>query len=107
MLRDPKRILDAVLDGVVVVDPDGCVEFVNAEACRILETSAEAAIGGRLERIAAENPALAALAQSVLTSGRACIESERSVHRRLASDSLVDVAASPLIEDDGRCCGVV
>ena len=105
--RDLHRVLDAVLDGIAVLDTEGRVELLNAAACRILETSAEAAIGGRLERIAAENPALAALAQSVLTSGRACIESERSVHRRLASDSLVDVAASPLIEDDGRCCGVV
>ena len=105
--RELYRVLDAVLDGIAVLDAEGRVELLNAEACRILETSAEAAIGARLERIAPDDPALAALAQGVLASGRACIETERSVHRRLAGDALVDVAASPLIEGDGRCGGVV
>ncbi len=105
--RELHRVLDAVLDGIAVLDAEGRVELLNAEACRILETSAEAAVGARLERVAPGNPALGALAQGVLASGRACIESERPVRRRLTCDALVDVAASPLIEDDGRCCGVV
>ena len=105
--KDLHRVLDALLDGVALLDAEGRVTLLNAEACRILETSAEAAIGGPIERAAAENPALATLARGVLASGRACVESERSVRRRLAGDSPVDVAASPLVEDDGRCCGVV
>lgn len=105
--RDLCRVLDAVLDGIVVADAEGRVEFVNAEACRILETSAAAAIGAPLERLTAPNPALARLARSVLASSRACIESEQSVQRRLDGDAVVDVAASPLIEDDGQRGGIV
>ncbi|HEY5658884.1 MAG TPA: ATP-binding protein [Myxococcota bacterium] len=105
--RDLDRVLDAMLDGIAVLDAEGRVELVNAEACRILETSAEASTGEPVEAIAAANPALAALARSVLASGRACIESEQSVHRRLDDDVLVDAAASPLLEDDGRRSGVV
>jgi two-component system nitrogen regulation sensor histidine kinase GlnL len=104
---DLRRVLDAVLDGIAVLDAEGRVTLLNAEACRVLETSAEAAVGARLEQIAAENPGLAALAQAVLTSGRACIESEQPVRRRRAGVALVDVAASPLLDNDGRCSGVV
>jgi two-component system nitrogen regulation sensor histidine kinase GlnL len=105
--RDLHRVLDAMLDGIAVLDAEGRVALLNAEACRLLETSAEVAVGARLDHIAAENPALAALAQGVLASGRACIESEQPVRRRRAGDALVDAAASPLIDDDGRCGGVV
>ena len=41
--RDLHRVLDAVLDGIAVLDTEGRVELLNAAACRILETSAEAA----------------------------------------------------------------
>jgi two-component system nitrogen regulation sensor histidine kinase GlnL len=105
--RDLRRVLDAVLDGIAVVDAQGRVELVNAEACRILETSAQAATGMPLERVAAANPALAQLARSVLASGRPHIECEQRLARRYDGDVLVDVAVSPLIEDDRRRSGVV
>ncbi len=40
MARDLRSILDAVFDGVIVLDEDARVEIVNGEACRILEQSA-------------------------------------------------------------------
>lgn len=104
---DPKRILDAVLDGVVVVDADGRIEFVNAEACRILEISAETAAMAPLEQIVGPDHAVAKVAQAVAASGRSIIESERRVQRRFAPDVDVDVAASPLHDDDRQCSGVV
>jgi two-component system nitrogen regulation sensor histidine kinase GlnL len=107
MARDLQRVIDAVLDGVVVVDEDGRVEFLNAEACRILETSAEAATASRIEHILGPDHAVAKVVQTVLGSGRSCIESERPVRRRFAEDVLVDVAASPLLEDDRSTTGVV
>ena len=34
-LRDLYSVLDALLDGVILLDSDGHVVLVNAEACRI------------------------------------------------------------------------
>jgi two-component system nitrogen regulation sensor histidine kinase GlnL len=106
LVRDLQIVLDAVLDGVVVVDDRGRVELVNAEACRILETSAEAALGEPLERIATADAALATMVRTVLVTGRASIESERSVKRRFDEELFVDIAASPLLEGRQRV-GVV
>ncbi len=107
MARDLQRVIDAVLDGVVVVDEDARVEFLNAEACRILETSAEAATMARLGQVVGPDHALAKLVQTVFATGRSCIENERRVRRRFDEDLLVDIAASPLFEDDRSCSGVV
>jgi two-component system nitrogen regulation sensor histidine kinase GlnL len=106
VLRDLQNVLDAVLDGVIVVDDGGRVELVNSEACRILETSAEAAVGEPLDRIAAADAALATTVRTVLVTGRASIESERPVQRGFGEDLFVDVAASPLLEGRQRV-GVV
>ena len=106
MARDLQKIIDAVLDGVLVVDEDGRVEFVNAEACRILGASAENALAARIEDLVGPDHAVAKVAHAVLGSGRSCIESETHVRRRFEEDVVVDVAASPLF--DGRACtGVV
>lgn len=106
MARELKKIIDAVLDGVVVVDEDGCVEFVNAEACRILGTSAEAALSERIDDLVGPDHAVAKVAHAVLGSGRSCIESETRLQRRFEGDAVVDVAASPLFEER-ICTGVV
>jgi PAS domain-containing protein len=42
-------MLDAMLDGVVLLNAKGEVESLNSEACRILETSTEAAVGRPIE----------------------------------------------------------
>jgi len=106
-VRDLRRVLDAVLDGIAVVDAEGRVELVNAEACRILQTSSETATGLPLEEVAAANPALTRLAREALASGRAHIECEQVLARRFEADALVDVAAAPLVEDDRSRGGVV
>jgi len=105
--RDLQGVLDAMLDGVVVVDREGAVELLNAEACRILETSPQHASGAPVERIAGPQHALAKLPRSVLASGRAAVESDQLVERRFEEDLIVDVAASPLFEPDRRVSGVV
>jgi PAS domain-containing protein len=69
--RDLRDVLEAVLDGVVVVDCEGRIEFVNGEACRMLETSAEFAAGLPLARVA--GPAFDALVRSVLELGRPAV----------------------------------
>jgi two-component system nitrogen regulation sensor histidine kinase GlnL len=100
-------VLDAVLDGVVVLDEEGRVEFVNVEACRILGTSNEAAAGKSLSRIIPPDHPLSNAVQSVLESGRACVESELRITRERDGDLLLEVAASPLFEGDRRRSGAV
>lgn len=104
--RDLRDVLEAVLDGLVVVGPDLCVEHLNAEACRMLETSAEAARGEPLSQVS-EDPGLEAIARAVLASGRGAVEDDRSLPRRFAEPLVVDVAAAPLWGAERLCNGVV
>jgi two-component system, NtrC family, nitrogen regulation sensor histidine kinase GlnL len=105
--RDLQTVLDALLDGVIVVDAQGRVERVNAEACRILETSDDAASGQPIERLVGKGHTIARAARGVLGSGRSLVESECRVERRFADDLVVEVAASPLVEDDRSTGGAV
>ena len=85
-------------------DPGRCA--CGLAACRILDVSAEFALGTPADQLPALGEALAKLAGGVLRSGRAAIESERVAPRRLADDLLVDVAASPLLEGGSQPDGV-
>jgi two-component system nitrogen regulation sensor histidine kinase GlnL len=76
------------------VGRDGCVELVNTEACRMLETSAEFAAGLPLARVAGSG--FEELARSVLALGRPAVQDDRALARRFSPDLIVDVAASPL-----------
>lgn len=107
MTLDLQRVLDAVLDGVVVVDPVGRVVHVNAEASRILEVSPESVTGRPVEEILGQGHAVATLARSVLATGRTALESDQNVERRLDADVLVDVAASPTFDAGGAPDGAV
>jgi two-component system, NtrC family, nitrogen regulation sensor histidine kinase GlnL len=104
--RDLHEVLEAVLDGVIVVDAATRVEFLNAEACRMLETSAEAAHGAPLSRVM-RDASFEPLVRSVLDTGRAAVQDDRVLARRFAEDVVVDVAASPLWDETRRPTGVV
>ncbi len=95
-----QRVLDAVLDGVVVLDRDGRIERVNAEACRILESSTEALTGQPVERLLGAEHAVARLARAALAGGRSALESDQPVQRRFDDALVVDVAVSPVFADD-------
>lgn len=107
MTRDLSGVLDAVLAGIVVLDEKGRVELVNSVACRLLETSAETATGRPVESLLGSDHAIAKLARSVLDDGRTALDAERPIERRFADDLVVDIAASPLTEDDRSGPGVV
>ena len=104
--REALEILEAALDGLIVVGDDLKVEFANAEACRMLETSSEAACGGLVGRVA-RDLSLEALARAVLRTGRATVQDDRLLARRFAPPLVVDVAASPLWDEQRRASGVV
>jgi two-component system nitrogen regulation sensor histidine kinase GlnL len=105
--RDPKSVLDAVLDGVVVLDAEGCVELSNAEACRILGTSSAATLGQPVEKLLGARHPIRELARSVLESGRAAAWSELVIEPRFGGSLLVDAAASPLLDEAGERDGLV
>jgi two-component system nitrogen regulation sensor histidine kinase GlnL len=107
MARDLRNVLDALLDGILVVDDAGRVELLNAEACRVLGLSSEIAIGESLERVVGPGHALVRIARAVLASGGTQSESEVRVQRRFAGELTVDVAASPLFEQGPVASGVV
>ena len=107
MERDPQSVLDAILDGVVVLDDAGRVELSNAEACRILGTSSEATLGQPLGRLMGSRHAIPALVQTVLDSGRGAAWNELRIGQRFGGELLVDAAASPLLDAEGKPDGVV
>lgn len=100
------RVLEALLDGVVVVDADGAVRQLNAEACRILGTSSEAMAGRPVERVPG-GEIFAKGVRSVLAGGASVVENERTLLRRFQPDLVVDVAISPLGDEEGRPEGAV
>jgi two-component system, NtrC family, nitrogen regulation sensor histidine kinase GlnL len=105
--RELRGLLDALLDGLVVLDDELRIEMVNAEACRVLGVSSELATGQSLTRTGA-GAEFVRIASAVLESGGTQVESELRLPRRFAEDLVVDVAASPLFEEDsGGPSGVV
>ncbi len=98
MARDLESLLDAVLDGVVLLDANGVLESLNSEACRILDVSTEAAAGRPVEELFGEDQSIAKLARPALADGRAIIEREHSVAGHQGNDLILDVSASPLFE---------
>jgi len=98
--RDLESMLDAMLDGVVLLNVRGEVESLNSEACRILETSAESAVGRPIEDLLGEDQSIAALSRAVLADGRAVIEREYPIVERQGDDLVVDASASPLFRGD-------
>lgn len=98
MLRNPESLLDAMLDGVVLLDDAGEIEFLNPEACRILETSLHAALGCPVEDVIGNDHPGSKLSRIVLATGRPAIQREQPIERKLESDLVVDVQAAPLME---------
>jgi len=98
--RDLESMLEAVLDGVVLLDIRGEVESINSEACRILETSTEASVGRPIEDLLGEDQSIAKLSRAVLAGGRAVIEREHPVKERQGDDLVIDASASPLFYGD-------
>ncbi len=98
MARDLASTLDAVFDGVVLLDAKGRVESLNSAACRILEVSSGSAVGRPVEALFKDDPSIATLARSVLADGRAVVEREHVVAGREGGALVVEASASPLFE---------
>jgi two-component system nitrogen regulation sensor histidine kinase GlnL len=104
-MRELDHVLDALLDGVILLDREGRLEHVNAEACRILGGSAETLAGQAVERLLGPAHGLARLARATLASGSSAVESAQAVARRHERGLVVDVAVSPLLDATGCLSG--
>lgn len=51
-----EAVMEAIEDGLIVLDPDGVVMHVNEVACAILETDREQVLGRRFEDLASRHP---------------------------------------------------
>ncbi|MEE3331320.1 MAG: ATP-binding protein [Myxococcota bacterium] len=98
-----QSVLDAVLDGVIVIDGRGRITQLNSEASRILEISPEKAEGSELEDYFGKEHAVAKLAEQVRSERRGAIADGVVIERRFGSNVDVTVAASPIdiASDDG------
>ena len=107
MARQLGTILDAVLDGVLVLDHEGHVEILNAEASRILETSTGGAAGVTFETLLGASHPISAITRQVRATGRSAIADEVPIERRFSGPLVADAAVAPLFEDGGEPGGVV
>lgn len=105
--RDLAHVLDALPDGVVVLDGAGNVEQLNAEASRILELSRDSTAGRPVERLLGPDHAVARLARAALAAGGTSLESDCPVPQRFGPALVIEVAAAPLFDDEGAPAGAV
>ncbi len=107
MARPLGTILDAVLDGVVVIDGEGRVEILNAEASRILGASTASAAGSPFDDLLGATHPISAITRSVRETGRSAIADEVPIERRFSEPLVADAAVAPLFDDGGTPGGVV
>jgi two-component system nitrogen regulation sensor histidine kinase GlnL len=100
-------VLDAVLDGVIALSPRGEIDWLNEEACQILETSNDAALGRSLgEFVGRDHPILGLLAKAEKT-GSPIVEDEVPLRRPFGVARLLDVSVSQLAPRAGDQTGSV
>jgi len=102
-----RQVLDALLEGVIVVDEWGIVRQLNDEACRVLGTSAEAMAGQSIDELHGPDHALARLARTALDTARAVVEGEERIERRLEQDVTAEISAAPIFDELGNVDGAV
>jgi two-component system nitrogen regulation sensor histidine kinase GlnL len=107
MKHDLQGIFDALLEGVVILDDTGRIEFLNSEAARLLDCSSEMVPGERLETAIGTDHPVSEIVERVRSKGRASIHDEIEFPRRFTPPIPVDVAVSILGEDRRVVSGFV
>jgi two-component system nitrogen regulation sensor histidine kinase GlnL len=95
------------LDGIIVLDAAGRIEHLNSEACRMLESSEETAVGVPIAELVGADHPIAELAEAATQHGRSAIRDDVTLTRRFAGNLVADAAVAPLFEEDGNSSGVV
>lgn len=108
MHYDLQGIFDALLEGVVILDHAGGIEWLNSEAGRLLDVSTELMPGKHIESALGDDHPVCRIVRSVRRTGRPSIHDEVDFPRRYARPLPVDVAVSSLAEPgpDTRAPGI-
>ncbi len=93
---DFEGLLEAFVDGFVVLDGEGRILRLNSEASRILETSTEHALGLTMGDVLGASHPLALLVGQVLESGRPAVQDGVPVEQRHGERLEVSVSFSPI-----------
>jgi len=108
---DLQNVLDALLDGVVVLDPDERIERMNGEACRLLELSPQSATGECLRELLGDEHPLVELVSGAWATRRGALLDDVQLARRGTADGFgevhVDLAATPFYDDDAHAAGIL
>jgi two-component system nitrogen regulation sensor histidine kinase GlnL len=96
--RELQSVLDAVLDGILLIDRDGCVEDVNSEACRIFGRSAESIRGVSIDKLIDPGRAVVGLARRVVETGQPFVQDEVVFERRNGGNLTIDLSVSPMFD---------
>ncbi|MCH2172124.1 ATP-binding protein [Myxococcota bacterium] len=103
MPRDLNRVLDAVLAGMLVTDQSGVIELVNNAACRMVDESPDFLTGRTITDLFGQDHPLSELTRGVLETSRPAVLNDlRLIRKNQASSIELDIAVSPLLEDDGE-----
>lgn len=101
----PATVLNALSDGVVVVDGGNRIRFANPAAEQLFQTSASALTGMQLTELMPADHPLVGIVEIVRRTGGST--SEHGIGLDLARISVpsVSITVSPLIDDDGSYDG--
>jgi two-component system nitrogen regulation sensor histidine kinase GlnL len=107
--RELKSVLDAVHDGILLIDQDGYVEDLNAEACRIFGTSAGNIRGVSMDRLIDPGRAIVSLAHRVVETGQPYVQDEVVFEQRTGGNVTIDISVSPMFDPElsGQLDGAV
>jgi len=105
--KDVQRILDAMVQGVVIVSPEGTIRLINHEACRILETASEGATSKKISALLPTHHRLLTAIEKVKETRRSRAEDEVTLSQRSGDDVLLDISLSPVAEDESDDPGVL
>lgn len=94
MSSDPHDILEALVEGVVVLGRDAEIRSATTQACRILECSIENARGLRVEDALGTDHPVVERIRRTLSSGRATVDNEVDFGHRAGDPLIVDIAVS-------------
>ena len=104
--RQNRLILEATADGIVGIDTDGRVTFVNPAASLMLVPGGEGQGSSRADALVAFESAREALSP-VLMSGREVVARELDLVRRDGTTLPAEVSARPVKDEEGTVVGGV
>ncbi|MFP6640513.1 MAG: ATP-binding protein [Myxococcota bacterium] len=105
--QDVQLILDAMMDGVLILSPEGKIRAINQEACRIFETTPDGDPDRDLASLVPSHHRLLTAVRKVQTSQRSRAEDEVELVHRFGSDVVLDLTLAPLAEADSDEPGVI